>query len=155
MPYIKHSKVWKEFETPNDVDKPVYIKKWSNCDNRLVFKLNAQVLENSNSSSHSEEDNCIKVLQIVKRNNTEIVLKYNAGTADLVDDQKSLITAKVTDMCKRIIFSGKTSLRQKVKALENLFQEPNHRIEELKTKYGNKNKSPSRKTPSKGRISIS
>jgi len=90
------------------------------------------------------------VLQIINRNNTEIVLKYNAGTADLVDDQKNLLTSKVTENCKRIIFSGKTSLKQKVRALEDLFQESNHRIDEILSKYGNRNKSPSRKTPIKG-----
>ena len=76
--YLPISKAWRHAESPNDVDKPVFIKKWSNCEDKLVFKLNAQILETVHPLSDFD-DNCIKVLQIVNRNGNEIVLKYNTG----------------------------------------------------------------------------
>ena len=82
--------------------------------------MNAQILD-SNISSQEFEEHCIKVLQVVKKNQSEIVLKYNAGTADYVDSQNNFITTKVSEKCKKIIFSSKTSLKQKVHALESLF----------------------------------
>jgi len=88
------SKVWERAETANDIDKPVFIKKWSNCGDKLVFKLNAQLIEGARVADNLD-DNCIKVLQVVNRNSSEIVLKYNTGkslslyllgTADLAEE---------------------------------------------------------------------
>lgn len=76
--FMPVSRTWLKAETDNDIDKPVYIKKWSNCEDKLVFKLNAQIIDSSKSSNDSDE-NCIKVLQVVNRNGNEIILKYNAG----------------------------------------------------------------------------
>jgi hypothetical protein len=78
LPYIAVSSVWSNAETPNDKDKPVFIKKWSNCGDKLVFKLNAQIVE-VNESFRNLDENWIKVLQVVNRDSTEIVLKYNTG----------------------------------------------------------------------------
>ena len=81
----------------NDIEKPIYIKKWSNCDEKLVFKLNAQIMETSGSSSSDNADHCLKVLQIVKKDGSEIILKYNTGSADLVSDHRKIVTAEVTE----------------------------------------------------------
>lgn len=56
LPFITVSNVWSYFETPNDKDKSVFIKKWSNCGDKLVFKLNAQIVEVNESSQNLDEN---------------------------------------------------------------------------------------------------
>lgn len=145
--YLKFSPAWKDTETSNDVEKPVYIKKWSNWEDKLVFKLNAQVIESSHTSSDSEE-NWLKLLQIVKKDESEIVLKYNAGTADLIVNRNNIITADISPSCKKAIFSSRTSLKEKVHALESLFMEAKiKRIDGLINKYGGNKSVPRHNQP--------
>lgn len=146
--FMQPNQIWENTWTPNDIDRPVYIKKWSNCGNKLVFKLNAQVAEASQSSTDSE-DNWVKVLQIVTRNANEIILKYNAGTADLVGE--GIITMPVTDECRRVIFSNKTTLKQKIDSLEKLFKDAKrYEVESVanKPRRTMRNKSYNRKSKS-------
>lgn len=52
-----------------------------------------------------------------------------------------LTTSKISDKCKKIIFSSKTSLKEKVRALESLFIENKiKRIDNILTKYGSGSK---------------
>jgi hypothetical protein len=81
----------------------------------------------------------------VKKDESEIVLKYNAGTADLVTDRHNIISTNISSTCKKIIFSSKTSLKEKVHALDSLFLEAKinkiNKMDSLVFKYGSGNKS--------------
>ena len=114
LQYVPKRKVWTDYESVNDADKPVYIKKWSTCDDRLVFKLNAQIDQSSDHKTTTNQEPPVKVLQVVNKDGVEIILKYNTGTADLVKENENITTVKITNKWKSVLFWNQTTLREKI-----------------------------------------
>lgn len=78
LPFIPVRKVWSDVKSPNYEEQPIYIRKWSNCEDQLVFKLNSQTIEQT-TPSFKPSSQSLKVLQVVNKSGSEIVLRYNAG----------------------------------------------------------------------------
>lgn len=112
-----------------------------------MFKVSGQVV-----GEEDELRDYLKVLQVVSRGGLEVVLKYNAGTADFVKGN-GIVTVDITEQCRRVIFSNKTTLKEKVKALEELYVEDSQqRIDSIISKYGNVTKNVSEKPSSVSRM---
>jgi len=89
----------KPTECPNSV---VYVKKWNKVDDKLIFKLSS------------------KLMQIIKSNKNEILLKYDVGQADLYKPNGDIKSTTLSHETKKYIFSGSKSLSQKLELIETL-----------------------------------
>ena len=110
MNYMK--KVMRTKNTNNSIadwksahfDKTViFLKKWSNLDKELVFKLNS------------------KLMHIVVSDKKEILLKYDTGIASYFWNDTKPTTVNLPDEIRSMIFSNTVSLRRKIDAVQSLF----------------------------------
>jgi hypothetical protein len=85
-------------------DSIVYLKKWSKTSGKLIFKLNT------------------KLMQIVKPDNSEILLKYDIGQAEFYKTNGEIKSASLSTNSRKFIFSGNKTLSEKLDLIEAILE---------------------------------
>lgn len=114
MSYLK--KILKKSDVPTSLthkrggqsnDSVVYLKKWSKTNGKLIFKLNT------------------KLMQIIKPDSNEILLKYDIGQAELYKTNGEIKSASLSSNSRKFIFSGNKTLSEKLDLIESILDGTN------------------------------
>lgn len=81
----------------------VLMKKWSKIGSKLVFKLNS------------------KLMQIIRADKGEILLKYDTGVATFYKSQSEVNSIVLPEDVKQLLFSSSHNLNKKIETIEALF----------------------------------